>query len=123
MKDFLKPTIVKIILALLIPLFLGLEVLLSNSGEAAGGLTYSLMLFPYPWIVMLILLTFIMVSGPIDTLNSHWSYFSNGQKIWVGFLELIIPLVIAYILACLIAYGLKKLHFAVFKKKPESEEQ
>ena len=98
MKEFFKPSIAKIALMLLIPLYLAVEVGVEKVGFTATSvdLTYGLLLFPLPYVVVFFSAFAIIGSTSIDTSTWQWANFSIWQKGWGIFLEFIVPLIISY---------------------------
>jgi len=106
MKDIFKPTKAKIIVALLMPLYIGwvIEVAnISSNGLAIGE--WKLVFLPF---VFLFFggLTVLLVNEDFFSALSNYSF---GELVWYFFLEIILPLMINYVLACLVVYYSKKL--------------
>jgi len=123
MKEFFKPTKAKIILMLLIPFYLAIEIGAAKAGAASSiSLTYNLIFFSLPYVVMIFIGISLLANVPLDSTSWFWPQFSLGQKIWIFFLELIIPLLINYVLACLIVYLYRRIKERE-RRKAESFQQ
>jgi len=112
MKEFFKPTILKIALMLLLPLYLAVELEVVQVGESAFNLIAS----PFPFVVLIFAVLAYWGSAPSDAFGAEWSIATVGQKFLGIALEVILPLVISYLIVCLILYSIRKL-------KPKKEEQ
>jgi len=105
MKEFFKPTIPKIVLMLLLPLYLAVELEVVQAGESAFNLIAS----PFPFVVLIFAVLAYWGSAPSGTFGAEWSMGTAGQKILGIALEVLLPLAISYLFACLILYSVKKL--------------
>lgn len=105
MKEFFKPTIPKIVLMLLLPLYLAVELEVVQAGEAAFNFIAS----PFPFVVLIFAVLAYWGSAPSGTFGAQWSMGTADQKILGVVLEIILPLVISYLISCLIFYSVKKL--------------
>lgn len=111
MKEFFKPTIPKIVLMLLLPLYLAVELEVVQAGESAFNLIAS----PFPFVVLIFAVLAYWGSVPSGAFGAEWSMATVSQKILGIALEVILPLVISYLISCLILYSVKKL-------KPKNDE-
>ncbi len=111
MKEFFRPTIPKIVLMLLLPLYLAVELEVVQAGESAFNLIAS----PFPFVVLIFAVLAYWGSVPSNTFGAEWSMATVGQKSLGVVLEIVLPLAISYLLSCSILYAIKKL-------KPQKEE-
>ncbi|MBI5037801.1 MAG: hypothetical protein HZC01_03830 [Candidatus Kerfeldbacteria bacterium] len=105
MHDFFKPTKAKIILALLIPLYIGyvVEVTSVTVSGATFDLTresWHITALPYA----------ALIFGALGVIVGRENYFSELQNysfmqgVWYFILEAVLPLLITYLLSCGIMY-------------------
>lgn len=105
MKDFFKPTKVKIILALLIPLYIGfvVEVVTVDVAGTTFDLTReSWRITPLPYAALLF--------GALGVIVGRENYFADLRGLsfikasGYFFLEVVFPFIITYLLSCIIVY-------------------
>ena len=102
MKDFFKPTVAKIIIMLVLPFYFGIiaTVYLDLDFSVVVEQAVSVTFIPY----------IILVFGTMYLWSSSENFFDNlavlntSQTIWYFFLEIILPLIINYLLACLLIH-------------------
>lgn len=106
MKEIFKPTKAKIIVTLLLPLYIGMVVEVVNvtsSGIASGE--WRLILVPFAFLFFGGLAVFVTNENFFSALSNY----SLGESVWYFFLEIILPLMINYVVACLLVHYSKKL--------------
>ncbi len=113
MKRFFKPTRAKIILTLLLPVYIGIEIGVEKTLLDAPT-TYDLSLLPLPYIVALFMIAGLWII-PIEDTSFNWPLFSTGQKITSFLFELIIPLIVSYVIACIVVCMYRK-----YKKRKQT---
>ncbi|MCH7492168.1 hypothetical protein IID19_01070 [Patescibacteria group bacterium] len=106
MKDIFRPTKAKIIVTLLLPLYIGMviEVASISSGGLAAG-EWKLIFLPFAFLFFGGLAVFIVNENFFSALSNY----SFGESVWYFFLEIILPLIINYVIACLLVHYSKKL--------------
>ncbi len=120
MKAFFKPTWAKVIIMLLLPLYLGYVVELSRTGGDGSTLVVTFQgwrISPLPYLALFFgaLSVFLGDEGFFAALNQ----FSLGQNLWYFCLEIIVPLMINYLLACFFVW----LYHRAFPKRKSASTQ
>ncbi|MFA6098183.1 MAG: hypothetical protein WCV50_01920 [Patescibacteria group bacterium] len=121
MKEFFRPTKLKLILTFLLPFYLGIIYEISQTGsgtEAVATPNFTVSLLPYILLIFGAVALWANKEGFFDKL----SLITTGQAVWYFCLEVILPLIVNYLLACLIAfiyYKIKNHHPAVRPANPE----
>ncbi len=90
---------------LLLPFYLAVELEVVQAGESAFNVIAS----PFPFVVLIFAVLAYWGSAPSGAFGAEWSMGTIGQKILGIALEVILPLVISYLISCLILYSVKKL--------------
>lgn len=97
MQHFLRPTKAKITIALVVPLYIGVV------GQVVDGVTHANVHLSFvPYIFLLVGTLYLMVID--ETFFSQIPTFSVGEQILYFCTEVLLPLLINYVLACLVVY-------------------
>ena len=102
MKDFFRPTWTKIIVALFFPFYFGVEAVIT-SGQATYHPVFSWMPFS------IFIIATLALWANTDTITSQLAQASGGEKLVSFVTELVLPLCVDYVLACLTVWLCKKL--------------
>ncbi len=114
MKEFFRFTKGKILLTLLVPFYFGIVTEISNNEGMREAVT-RLNVVMVPFIVLLLWAIFYWASGP--EVAYQFADLSVFQMILYFILEIIVPLLLNYIIACIIVY----LYHKIRSKKKQSK--
>jgi len=121
MKEFLKPTLAKLILIVLIPFYFGVIGDFALGADGVSTIIVSqvrVVFLPYVVLIFSAMVLWISSGGVL----ADYSFLSTGQKILYLFTEAILPLLINYLLACLIVY-IYRIFKGRTRKEAEPEQQ
>lgn len=109
MKDFLRPTKLKVILAFLFPFYLGIVARVADPTTLA--LQNHLKVSWAPFVVLIF--GGLALWATADQFFAPLQNVSPGQTVGYVFLEIILPLIINYLIVCAIIYFVQRLGVTV----------
>lgn len=109
MKQFFKPTWAKIILMLLVPIYFGYVI--EFGSPSATGSTLDIVFqgwrfSPLPYIALFFGAISVILGE--ERFFAGISQFNPGETVWYFCLEIVLPLVINYLLACVLVFVYRK---------------